>query len=120
LSTKLSFHYCFTRSSVYRSMLLMQTIYFTFKVISPSCGRTGDSRISLGQEWGLKYGQLCTGVQRGGAMGDKFPRRRITALGAEKPQQCHKYFLQYSTLAFERPQVRTWGAPNRLLAPGAI
>jgi len=32
--------------------------------------------------------------------------------GAEKSQQCHKYFLQHSTFASERPQVRTWGAPN--------
>ena len=30
-------------------------------------------------------------------------------LGAEKSQQRHKYFLQYSTIAPERPQVRTWG-----------
>ena len=29
--------------------------------------------------------------------------------GAEKSQQCHKYFLQYSTLASEIPPVRTWG-----------
>ena len=35
--------------------------------------------------------------------------RRITEGGAEKSQQCHKYFLQYSTFASERPQVRTWG-----------
>ena len=30
--------------------------------------------------------------------------RRITAGGAEKSQQCHKYFLQYSKIAFERTQ----------------
>jgi len=44
---------------------------------------------------------------------------RITAEGAEKFQQCHKYFLQYTTFASEISQVRTWG-PNLLLAPGAI
>jgi len=37
--------------------------------------------------------------------------RRMTAWGAEKFQQCHKCFLQYTTFASERPQVRT--------APGA-
>jgi len=46
----------------------------------------------------------------------------ITAWGAEKAQQCHKYFLQYSTLGSERPQVRTWErqTPNLLIVPGAI
>ena len=29
--------------------------------------------------------------------------------GAEKSQQCHKYFRQNSTFASERTQVRTWG-----------
>jgi len=29
--------------------------------------------------------------------------------GVEKSQQCHRYFLQYSTFASERPQARTWG-----------
>jgi len=33
--------------------------------------------------------------------------RQITAWGAEKSQQCHKYFLRYSTFVFKRPQVRT-------------
>jgi len=37
-------------------------------------------------------------------------RRRITARDAEKSQQCHKYFLQCSTFASERPQLRIWGA----------
>jgi len=31
--------------------------------------------------------------------------RPITAGGAEKSQQCHKYFLQYSKFAFERTQI---------------
>jgi len=46
----------------------------------------------------------------------QFPGRRIT-MGVrndcgerQKSQQCHKYFLQYSTFASARPQVRTWGA----------
>jgi len=44
----------------------------------------------------------------------------MTERGTEKSQQCHNYFLQCSTIASERPQVRTWGGPNLLLAPGAI
>jgi len=34
--------------------------------------------------------------------------REITVVGAEKAQQCQKYFLQYTTFAPVRPQVRTW------------
>jgi len=49
----------------------------------------------------------------------------MTAGGAEKSQQCHKYFLQYSTFTSERPQFRTWGrqtcflprAPSNLVTP---
>ena len=33
----------------------------------------------------------------------------MTAGGAEKSQQCHKYFLQCSTFTSKRPQVRTRG-----------
>ena len=44
---------------------------------------------------------------------------RMGAGGTEKSQQCHKYFLQYSIFASERP-VSNMGAPNLLLAPGAI
>ena len=33
-----------------------------------------------------------------------------TLVGAEKSQQCRKYFLQYSTFASETPQIRTCGA----------
>jgi len=40
----------------------------------------------------------------------------MTAEGAEKSQQCHKYFLQYTTFASERPQVRIWGRQSALLA----
>jgi len=60
------------------------------------------------------------GRNDGGARGAQFPGRRITAGGVEKYQQCHKYFLQYSTFASEKPQVRIWGAklaacPGRLI-----
>jgi len=40
--------------------------------------------------------------------------------GKEKFQQGHKYFLQYSTFAFEKPHFRTWGVPNLHLALGTI
>jgi len=51
--------------------------------------------------------------------------RQMTAGDAEKSQQSHKYFLQYSTFATGRPQVRKWGrqtcflprAPSNLVAP---
>jgi len=46
--------------------------------------------------------------------------RRMTVRGAEKSKQSHKYFLQYSTFASERPQVRTWGPQTCFLPPGAI
>jgi len=36
--------------------------------------------------------------------------------GAEKSQQSHKYFLQYSTFAYERSQVPTWGRQTWLLS----
>ena len=39
--------------------------------------------------------------------GDDWGGRRIVAAVAENSQQCHKYFLYYSTFAFERAQVRT-------------
>jgi len=55
----------------------------------------------------------------------------MTAEGAEKSQQCHKYFFNAVRFASGRPQVRIWGAraylhffrfeygaPNLLLAPG--
>ena len=48
-------------------------------------------------------------------MGAQLFARRITmgqqiaAGGAEKSQQCHKYFLQYSKFASERTQFRSWG-----------
>jgi len=66
-----------------------------------------------------------------GGKGTLFPERRI-AMGApndggsaEKSQQCHKHFLQYSTFTCERPQVLLWGrqtsflprAPSYLVRP---
>ena len=45
--------------------------------------------------------------------------RQITAGGAEKSQQCHKYFLPYSSFASERPQVRTWGGRQTCFLPRA-
>jgi len=46
--------------------------------------------------------------------------RRMTAEGAENSQQCHKYFLQHSTFASDRPQVRKLGLQTCFLpwAPG--
>jgi len=49
----------------------------------------------------------------------------MTAGSAEKSQQRHKYFLQYSTFASERHEVQTWGrqtcflprAPSNLVTP---
>jgi len=51
--------------------------------------------------------------------GAQFPGRQMAAGCAEKSQQCHRYFLQYSTFASEKP-VSNIGAANLLLAPGAI
>jgi len=45
-----------------------------------------------------------------GASGAHFLERRITAGDADKSQQCHKNFFQYSKFASERLQVRTWDA----------
>ena len=52
---------------------------------------------------------------REGGKGTKFPGRRITVEGPndcggrQKSQQCHKYFLQYSTFVSARPRVQRWG-----------
>jgi len=82
-----------------------------------------------------KLSIVCRGVTRGGTIprapihygsAESLKGRRITGGGAEKSQQCHKYFLQYSKFAFERTQIyrgaklRPGGAPNLFLAPGAI
>jgi len=47
------------------------------------------------------------GVTDGEQEGRNFPGANYG--GAEKSQQCHKYFLENSTFASERPQVRTRG-----------
>jgi len=40
----------------------------------------------------------------------------MTAEGAEKSEQCHKYFLQYCTFASEN-SVSNMGAPSNLVTP---
>jgi len=88
----------------------------------------------------LHYGSISRGVTTG-VRGAQFHGRRITpgdaeilrgapndCGGAKKSQQCHKHFLQYSTFASERPQVRTWGrqtcflprAPSNIVTPLSI
>jgi len=52
-------------------------------------------------------------------MGTQFPGRRIFVGGAEKSQQCHKYFLNTAHLLPKDLRFKH-GAPNFLLAPGAI
>ena len=66
-------------------------------------------------QWICFYpGHQTRGVTRGGKGGtipqapNHYRGRRMTAEGAEKSQQYHKYCLQYSTYTSERPQVRTW------------
>jgi len=56
----------------------------------------------------LVFGCACR-VEQGEERGEQFRGRRITAGGAEKSQQYHKYFRQYCTFVSERPQVRKWG-----------
>jgi len=49
----------------------------------------------------------------------------MAAVCSKTSQQCHKYFLQCSTFASKRPQLRTWGrhtcflprAPSNLVTP---
>ena len=86
------------------------------------------------------YSVVCSDVTRGGQGGHIYPGanslwgRWITAGAAERFQQCHKYFLQYSKFSFERAQgppcvakLRPWGrrcdhggAKLVFFAPGAI
>jgi len=44
----------------------------------------------------------------------------MTAEDAEKSQQCHKYFLQYNAFASKKTSSSNMGAPNLILASGAI
>ena len=55
----------------------------------------------------------------GGARGAQFPGHQITAGGAKKSQQCHKYFLQ-QYICFRKTSCSNMGAPNLFLGPGAI
>ena len=74
-----------------------------------------------------KRGQLpgCAPGRNEGARGEQFPGRRMIAGVPETSQYCHKYFLQDSTFASKKPQVRTWGrqtcflprAPSSLVTP---
>jgi len=51
----------------------------------------------------------------------QFPGRRITAWGAEKVQQCHKYFLKYSSLHLLPKDLRfEHGGAKLTIVPGAI
>jgi len=43
-----------------------------------------------------------------------------TLRGGRKVPQCHKHFLQYSTFASERAQIRSWGRQSLFLDPGVI
>jgi len=56
---------------------------------------------------------------RKGARRAQYPVSRITAEGAEKSQQCCKYFLQQHA-CFRTTLGSNMGASNSLLAPGAI
>jgi len=80
--------------------------------------------LSQGRNEGGKGGTIPRApIHYGGA--DMLLGRRMTAGGAEKSQQCHKYFLQYSKFSFERTPVRPRGrqicflprAPSNLVTP---
>ena len=67
-------------------------------------------------------------IYQGRNKGGTIPRAPNHYERAEQSQQCHKCFLQYSTFASERPQVRTWGhqtyflpwEPSNLVMPLGI
>ena len=59
------------------------------------------------------------GAQRGGK-GGTIPRAPNHYGGRWKVLTMSQVLFQYNTFASEKPQVRTWGAPNLLFAPGAI
>jgi len=50
----------------------------------------------------VKSANIYYMLHTGGAKGAQCPGLRITG-GAENSQQCHKYFLQCSTFASEKP-----------------
>jgi len=70
-------------------------------------------------------GDCGQGRNKRGEREGAIPRAPNYYGGAEKPQQCHMYFLQYSTFASETPQIRTQGhqtcflprAPSSLVTP---
>jgi len=70
---------------------------------------------------------MLKGVTTGGQGGHNSPGAESLrgvlndcGVGGEKSQECHKYFLKYSTFASKRPQVRTWGRQTCFFSPGAI
>jgi len=82
-------------------------------IISQAFGAYKKSGVNLGVNY--QNSGVVRGVTREGK-GAQFPGRRITAGGATKSQQCHKYFRQYSTFASEIHQVRTRGRQTCFLA----
>jgi len=66
----------------------------TWKWTQPTRGVT-----SGGKGGTIPWAPICYGST------ESLRGRRISAEAAEKSQQCHKYFLQYSKFAIERPQV---------------
>ena len=61
----------------------------------------------LCQKRGNPY--LSPQTHKRGGEGEQCPGHWITAGGAEKSQQCRKYFLHHSRFASERLQVWPWG-----------
>jgi len=59
------------------------------------------------------------GRNKGRGKGGAIPRAPNHYWGAEKSQQCHKYFLQQH-VCFWKTSGSSMGAPKLLLAPGAI
>jgi len=102
---------------------------WNFKLIWRQLSRCNGPTYAWNKSLWLK--QSVSGI-RGVTRGSQFPGPqitagglRITAAGAEKSQHYHKYFLQNSTFASKKHQVRTWGhqtcflprAPSKLVTP---
>jgi len=62
----------------------------------------------------FQRGPHCQGRNEGDK-GGAISRAPNDCGGTRKSQQFRKYFLQYSTFASERPQVRTWGRQTYIL-----
>ena len=103
-----------------RYTLLLQTTFSPEVLLSKKlCASQVGPGIGLRRLYALRTcSRHIMGVARG-ERGAQFPGRRVimgalnhcgghrmAAGGAEKSQQCHKYFLQNSTFASERPQFR--------------